>query len=1007
MKKRIFLTFGLLCALGAGSLFARPVSEIELTRRSQALQREQETARQQADLNRLAADKAAQPQAPETEAQTVADEPSQAGRLAVEEAAQQQAWDQWAAEETVRQQQSVAQASAPKPAQPAVQSRSGDLTSISAAEEAASAEAGRQKIQPTQRVKRGQTYELILLHTNDHHGTVLPTADGRGGLAQRSSLVKIAKTIYPQVLLVDAGDINTGTALSNMFNAEPDFLAYNMMGYEAATLGNHEFDGNMEKLQKQMETAKFPFVTSNIKTADGEYLGVPYVLKGYDGFTVGIFGITTLRSKIIASPDPSLTFIDEIQAVQDVVDFLKNRELVDIVIGLTHVGDQREAPDHVTSIDIAAEVSGIDIIVDGHAHSFFDAARKLGNTYIVTANEWGKYLGAGRLSVVNRKLAGFEWMPIPIGPDAEVAEALEPYISQARAALGPNNVAEMIEAAASGDASIPDAEPAASDDTAVAEEDAPAEGDEIAAADDEAPVSDDEIADAEEPAESEPATPPSILAGIEPQKLQPARAVEAGKAYELILLHTNDHHGAVLPADDLGGLAQRAALVKIAKTLYPQVLLLDAGDINTGSALSKMFSAEPDIIAYNMMGYDAATIGSHELDGGLDRLQKQQQDGSFPFVSANVKTSEGEFLGTPYLVKAYDGFTVGIFGITTLRTKVIANPDPSLTFIDEFQAVQEVVDFLKNQEEVDIIIGLTALGDQKESPEHITSLEVASEVSGIDVIVDGHAHSYFDTAKKLGSTYIVTANEWGKYLGAGRLLVVDRKLAGFDWMPIPVGPDEEVAKALNPYITQANDSLKEVIGTATETFEFGDRLTRRQETALGDAICDANVWYFQNVYGQAVDFAFHNGGNMRTALPAGNITQEQILTILPFENYLYIASLNGSQIIDLFKFIASIPQGAGGWAQVSKEVRYTINYSNGDGQLVDLTIHGEPVDPNRVYRFVTNDYLLRGGDGYTVLTQSKEPFNTSLLLSYVFIEWIKASNGVIAPATDGRITVIK
>ncbi|MDR0567944.1 MAG: 5'-nucleotidase C-terminal domain-containing protein [Spirochaetaceae bacterium] len=957
--KRLLLAFGLLYALGSGTIFARPVSEIDLTRRSQSLQREQELLLQQ--------------------------------------------------QQTQRQEQAQQESQSPgASAQPQAQG-TGTQTQRSASQisldmEAQSAEAGRLKIQPTKPPRRNQRYELILLHTNDHHGTVLPASDGHGGVAQVAALVKIAKTLFPQVLLVDAGDINTGTALSNMFDAEPDIVAYNMMGYDAATFGNHEFDGNLEKLQKQMAKADFPFVTSNIKTTDETYLGLPYLLKGYEGFTVGIFGITTLRTQVIASPDKSLTFVDEIKAVQETVDFLKNREQVDIVIGLTHLGDVRESPDHVTSIDIASAVSGIDIIVDGHSHSYFDTAKKLGSTYIVTANEWGKYLGAGRLTVVNRKLAGFDWLPIPVGPDEEVVQALKGYVDQATAALGPNNIAEMIEPGAEGDASIADLPPPAPEE--------PEElGDELAdgaeAPADEPAEPPAELAEAEPEAETEeiPAEPVSLLAGIEPQKLQPAGKVQSGKAYELILLHTNDHHGAVLPAELHGGLAQRAALVKIAKTLYPQVLLLDAGDINTGSALSKMFEAEPDIIAYNMMGYDAAALGSREFDGGLERLQKQMDAGTFPFISANVKTSSGDFLGSPYLVKAYDGFTVGIFGITSLRTKSIADPDPSLAFISEIQAVQETVDFLKNEEEVDIVIALTSLGDQKESPEHVTSLEVASEVSGIDIIVDGHSHSYFDTAKKLGGTYIVTANEWGKYLGAGRLTVVNRKLAGFDWLPIPVGPDAEVTEAMTPYIAKAEASLKEVIGKAAETFEFGDRLTRKQETALGNAICDANVWYFKEVYGQPVDFAFHNGGNMRTELPAGDITREQILTILPFENYLYVASLPGSKIIELFNFIASIPQGAGGWAQVSQEVRYTIDYRNG-GKLANLAINGEPVDPNRMYRFVTNDYLLGGGDGYTVLTQAQEPFNTSLLLSYVFIEWIKSAGGTITPSTDGRITVI-
>ncbi|MDR2808016.1 MAG: 5'-nucleotidase C-terminal domain-containing protein [Spirochaetaceae bacterium] len=479
---------------------------------------------------------------------------------------------------------------------------------------------------------------------------------------------------------------------------------------------------------------------------------------------------------------------------------------------------------------------------------------------------------------------------------------------------------------------------------------------------------------------------------------------QTAKTYELTLLHTNDHHGTVLPNGNRGGLAQRAAYIKAIKATHPQVLLIDAGDINTGSALSNMFAAEPDILAYNAMGYDLSIFGNHEFDGSQEKLTKQLSQAAFPFLSSNIKTADGTYLSQPYLVKQYDGFTVGLFGITTLRTQIIASPDKSLVFINEIDAAKDMVDLLRNQEKVDIVIAVTHIGDVKEAPEHITSPELAAAVPGIDIIVDGHSHSYFAAPKRVDSTYIVSANEWGKYLGQGKLSVRNGRLIAFDWKAIPIGPDPEVTELLQPYIDKANASLKEVVGEAADTFVFGNRLTRRQETALGNMICDANVWYFKTVYNQQLDFAFHNGGNMRAELPKGPITQEQILTILPFENYLYIVSLKGTQITELFNFIATVPQGAGGFPQFSKEVRYTIDYTS--NTVKDLTIHGQPVDPSKTYRFCTNDYLLGGGDGYTVLTKADNPFNTSLLLSYVVIEYIKAQGGVITPATDGRMVVI-
>jgi 5'-nucleotidase/UDP-sugar diphosphatase len=507
----------------------------------------------------------------------------------------------------------------------------------------------------------------------------------------------------------------------------------------------------------------------------------------------------------------------------------------------------------------------------------------------------------------------------------------------------------------------------------------------------------------------------ALMAGCAggPKPKEPVRR-EPGKTYELVLLHTNDHHGAVEPINGRGGLAERAGFIKAVRGENPQVLLVDAGDVNTGPALSNMFSAEPDFLAYKAMGYDAGVFGNHAFDGSREKLERQIALGAYPFVCSTIKTADGGWLGgNRYLVKDYEGFRVGLIGITTLRTLSIASPDKSLGFLPEIEAAQAAVRVLREEEKADIVIALTHIGDVKEAPDHVTSPELAAAVPGIDIIVDGHSHSFFEAPRREGNTWIVSANEWGKYVGQGKLSVVDGKLAAFDWKPVAIGsPDGKapyqaepgVAALLEPYIEKARASLKEVVGEAAETFVFGNRLTRYQETAIGNMITDSNVWYFKNVFNQDIDFAFHNGGNIRAELPQGPLTREQILTVLPFENYLYIVSLKGSELQGLFDFIATVPQGSGAFPQFSREVRYTLDVP---GKAIrDLTVGGAPIDPGKTYRFCTNDYLLGGGDGYTALTRAENPFNTSLLLSYVVIEYIASRDGIISPQTDGRMTVV-
>ena len=505
----------------------------------------------------------------------------------------------------------------------------------------------------------------------------------------------------------------------------------------------------------------------------------------------------------------------------------------------------------------------------------------------------------------------------------------------------------------------------------------------------------------------------SLLAGCETDgssssEIKPP-AWEVDKAYELVLLHTNDHHGRVLPVDGLAGLAERATFVKSVREAETNVLLVDAGDINTGTALSNMFAAEIDIKAYNLMGYDAVTFGNHEFDGDRAKLDAQIELAAFPFVSSNIQTSNGGFLGgNQYLVKNYDGFRVGIIGITTLRTEQISNfSNMNLSFVPEISAAESAVNLLRNKEKAGVVIALTHIGSVEETTTHVTSQKLAAAVTGIDIIIDGHSHSKYTVPTKEGNTWIVSANEWGKYVGQGSLTIVNGEVTGFSWADTAIDntytADTAMMALLQPYIDQAEESLKEVVGVAADDFDFGNRWTRYQETAIGNMITDANYWYVTEVLNQDIDFVFHNGGNIRANLTQGELTREDILTVLPFENILYIVSFKGDKILELFDFIATVPQGNGGFPQFSEQVRYTLDVPG--ETITDLTIGGAPVDPDKIYRFCTNEYLLGGGDEYNVLTEATDPYNTSLLLSTAVIEYIE-KEGTITPAKDGRMVIV-
>lgn len=148
----------------------------------------------------------------------------------------------------------------------------------------------------------------------------------------------------------------------------------------------------------------------------------------------------------------------------------------------------------------------------------------------------------------------------------------------------------------------------------------------------------------------------------------------------LMILHTNDFHGHPLKFSynglpDVGGLPAIATFVEEVREKHKNVLLLDAGDLNTGTPESNFFRAVPDILGYNYVCYDAMVLGNHEFDHPISILKKQERIASFPFLFANVKTKEGTHLVRPYMVKRLPGFTVGIFGLTLKETETIGNPE--------------------------------------------------------------------------------------------------------------------------------------------------------------------------------------------------------------------------------------------------------------------------------------------------------------------------------------------
>lgn len=226
----------------------------------------------------------------------------------------------------------------------------------------------------------------------------------------------------------------------------------------------------------------------------------------------------------------------------------------------------------------------------------------------------------------------------------------------------------------------------------------------------------------------------------------------------VVILHSNDCHSQILPfnknlADkskaDLGGFARRVAFVKQQREKDPDLLLFDSGDFSQGSSYYNLYKGDVEIGLMNIMRYDAATIGNHEFDFGLDNMARIFRMAKFPIVCANY-----DFTGTlledivkPYVVIIRNGLRIGVFGLSPkLDGLVVSENYGSIRYLDPVEVTKDVVRKLRGNEKCDIVVCLSHLGwktgDEEPSDERLVPL-----TEGIDVVLGGHTHTYLKEAE--------------------------------------------------------------------------------------------------------------------------------------------------------------------------------------------------------------------------------------------------------------------
>jgi 5'-nucleotidase len=255
-----------------------------------------------------------------------------------------------------------------------------------------------------------RTQKLTILHTNDVHSRLDPFPDGqfagKGGVAARARLIHEIRASEENVLLLDAGDIFQGTPYFNLYKGEPEMKAMSMMGYEAGTIGNHDFDAGIENLAEKISShASFPFIICNYDFTGTpmEHHYYPYKVIKKGPLTIGITGVGIELVGLVGQGLFGTTkYLDPVQEAGKMAEYLKKKKHCDMVICLSHLGDKYT--DNKISDELLAQRSKhIDLIIGAHTHRFFDAPRMYrnldGEEVIVNQVGWGG-IQLGRLDYV-------------------------------------------------------------------------------------------------------------------------------------------------------------------------------------------------------------------------------------------------------------------------------------------------------------------------------------------------------------------------------------------------------------------------------------------------------------------------------------------------------------------------------------------------------------------------------------------------------------------------------
>ncbi|MFA7332117.1 MAG: bifunctional UDP-sugar hydrolase/5'-nucleotidase [Candidatus Delongbacteria bacterium] len=474
---------------------------------------------------------------------------------------------------------------------------------------------------------------------------------------------------------------------------------------------------------------------------------------------------------------------------------------------------------------------------------------------------------------------------------------------------------------------------------------------------------------------------------------------------QLTILHVNDMHTHYLPEpaewvkEDpkplTGGMVALQEAVAREKAGASATLVLDAGDWLTGTPLSEVeaegVKGGAFIQMMNRVGFDAATIGNHDFDNGVETLPKLIGLASFPVVSANLRR-DGELLApAPWLVLERGGLKIGVVGLILddLAQEVSREMMRGIEVRPVAETAREAIAELDPQ--TDLIVLLTHQGWREDSL-------LATQLTGADVIIGGHSHTRLKTPQLVNGVLVAQAGSSARDLGRLDLTVEDDRVTAHEGRLIPLfqrdvkNPDPELAALVKTHEERIDAEYAVVIGHAAT--DFGRNYYK--ESALGDLMSDLLLGI------TGADVALLNSGGLRADLKSGPVSRLDIKQILPFANTIVLFRATGAELLTLLRTNAKASLHEEQGILQLAGIRCAYREGAAGVEILEPTVAGQPLDPGAVYTVATVDYVLGLGAKYMGFEPAAHESRSGTLFTAV-AEWIAAHPELEAPA-GGRFT---